>query len=231
MVLEVLGQAELASNNTEGAIRDFTRLSEIQPGSPQAHYLLAKAYAMARGVSPVRQSLNRSVAKGALQHALALDPHHREANLGLLYLEALDEDYPAAQRGLATLKAQHDRHPEVAEAEAWLALKQGQTDHAMQIYRAAQQRFPAANVWPIKEAALTMSKGDHKAGIARLKSWLGKHPDDVQVRFWLANAYLLAGQEAPAREAFERVLARQSGNSLVLITLPGYCATRSRPGR
>lgn len=219
LVLEVLGQAELATNDTAGAIRDFTRLSEIQPGSPQAHYLLAKAYAMARGVSQVQQSLNRSVAKGALQHALTLNPQHREANLGLLYLEALDGDYPAAQRWLKTLKTHHDRHPEVAEAEAWLALKQGQTDRAMQIYSAARTRFPDANVWVIKQAALAMGKGDREAGIARLKGWLDKHPDDAQVRFWLANSYLLAGQEAPARAAFELLLKRMPGNTIVLNNL------------
>ena len=61
--------------------------------------------------------------------------------------------------------------------------------------------------------------GRHEEATRRMRSWLDEHPDDLAVRQFLGMAYQSTGQKKKAIEEYEKILARNPEDPVVLNNL------------
>lgn len=196
--LEVLGDAQLLQDQVPDATKTFETLVSLYPNLPQAHYLLAKARA-ARG--------DWAAAQRELDEVLKRDPNHVLAKVAKVRVLALQGKTDQAAKVMKEFKATHPEDPEVWAQEGWLAMAMKHYRDAIAAYQGALKRRPNSR-WTVSLALAQWQAGQRQQGFATLENWVKQHPDDVLVRFNLANGYMLAGRNTEARAQFEKVVER-----------------------
>jgi tetratricopeptide (TPR) repeat protein len=95
-----------------------------------------------------------------------------------------------------------------ADPKAWLAMselgdKLGRHAYAMQIARAAMERFksPETYAWA---AQMTFRAGDHAAAQALLRQAVARHPENIALRLGYAGMLSKAGDDAAALRMLDR---------------------------
>ena len=218
--LAMLGKAQLAAGQDANAIRSLERLVKVQPRYLPAYTMLAEAYARQGDLDKLEATLDKT---------LAMQPGNLLARLGKLKLFVEQKRTAEASALLTSLKEEHPELPELYIQQARLAQVQGQPEAAVQAYEEAFRRAPGTEL--VSDLALAQWKdGQPGAGIKTLNDWLETHPDDLVVRYNLANLCMATGRNEEARAAFTAVVEARPKHPLALTNL-ALLSRQADPGK
>jgi len=218
LVLNVLGQSQLAQRSAADAKVTFDRLIEVQPESAQAHYLLALAHAQLGNTQKLEMELKKTI---------AFETNHLPARLALARVSLLQQNIDVARQQLATLKRNAPDNPDVMTLEATLARVSGKQDKALDIYTEVFENVSSST----SMLALAQQKwgmNDKEGTLTLLEHWLEQHPQDVSARLRLAHALTNMNRTTDAVEQYETVLA-QSENNLAALNNLAWLLTKANP--
>ena len=208
-LLGMLGEAQIINGDIPGAIESFGKQARVMPKSASPHTRLASLH--------LRQK-NMSAAADDFQRALSIEPKNLEATMGKL--ELLARGGKLDQALVLARKVEQD-HPASAigyVAEGDLLMLQKKTAPAIAAYEKALQlnRSPAAM---LKVIAALKYAGRGSEADARIALWTKAMPEDGMVPNFVAEEHLSNGRYKAAIPIFEKLLARQPGNPIMLNNL------------
>jgi putative PEP-CTERM system TPR-repeat lipoprotein len=222
-VLDLLGQAQVATNHPGDAVETYNMLVRSAPRSTLAQLRLAGAYL---------KNGNEAAAVVSLKKALSLKPDFLEAQLALA---SLDANAGRGEQALATARQIQKQRPQVVTGwllEGDLLQLQKKPDAALAAYgkAAALGAEPSAR---IKLASALKQAGKDKEAEQRLQRWIKDTPSPQQVaplQLYLAELYMGAAQFPPAVEQLQAVLRLQPDHVGALNNL-AYAYQQSKDGR
>lgn len=207
-VLEVLGTAQLASGETNSAVRTYQRLAELRR-APNNYLQLAKVRMEVKDLGGARL---------ALGEALRLNPEFLQAKQLLTVLELRDRN---ANEALVLAWDLQRMDPEGSEGyalEGAAYAMLGQTANAMAAYEQAYKKRKSAKLAQ-HLANLYETENRPEDAIALLQDWLGGQPDDAGTRMMLAMFFQKMGRLQDAIREFEVVREQDANNAVVLNNL------------
>lgn len=196
-----------ASLYDQGAIHEaihfLERTAELAPEDPRPHRLLGL----------INKDYERyDVAIPLYQESLRRDRHQADANDIRLELAACQTKQLKHRDALATLKGSPETK-EVLILKAECHYAEGDIAIADSLLDAVLEADPDNLDALVLKGTLLLEEGDPKDAVATLKRATQKHPMDYLAHFKLHQAYVKAGDEAPAkaeRDEAERIrLLRQ----------------------
>lgn len=204
-----LGDAQLEMGAITEAIFSYERLAALQPKIVLSHYNLARAYYTAGNMGEFEQAIN---------NALLTDPTHfpsKVAKLGyLIKQKKLDE----AASLLNELKKTHPLSIELLRSEADIALLQERPEDAVSGYKKLMELKPSSDVLGSLVTAYILS-GDKNESIKVMESWLLNHPDDLGVRYSLANMYVQTDRSDDAFDAYSFLVEKNPNHVMAIARL------------
>lgn len=196
-VLDLLGQAQLATGRMSDAATTYKKLTTLRPESPLGHYRLAVAQISLGALAAARDSLNK---------ALQLKPGGIETLHTLAALELQAGRYDEALKTARQLQGLQPKAPTGWVLEGDILGARKLPAQALPAYEKAVTLGGQGAVI-IKVHATELAAGVPKAQAdARLQTWLQAHPDDARVRRYQASEYMRAGLTKEAIEQFQRVV-------------------------
>lgn len=208
-ILQAMGRAQLAAQETNQALETFNKLAQLQPSSPAPLLLVAEAQVTAK---------DKEAALRTLRKALALKPDMVEAQRGIIMLE-VDAGRHAQAIAMAR-EVQKQRPNEAAgyvfEGDAH-AYRKSWADAATS-YRAGLKQTASPELAAKLYAALAAG-GNAKEAEQFAATWTREHPKDATVRLYIARAALAKQDYATAAREMRGVLDLQPNNAAVLNNL------------
>jgi len=208
-LLELLGQAQVASKDTAGALETYSKLVNLLPKSAAPRLRLA-------GVHMLLQ--NNAAAADDLKRAVELQPNLIPARLAQIELAArmgrMDDALNAA-RQIQKL------NPDAAvgyAAEADVLMAQKKPAQALPLYDKA---LALDNAQPLlfKSLQALMLDGKAKEAQARATQWIKQHPNDDLINMFAAEANLNAKDYKGSIALLEPVVKRNPNNAAALNNL------------
>lgn len=211
-ILNIIAAAQIAQNEFSQAKITIKRLIEVQPGSAEAHYLMANTYL---GLD------SRKEAQVELEKSVILAPDSLPARLTLLRLMLMERNEPAAKEQLKALKVMAPENPEVIKLEASMARLTGERQESLRLSRIAFEKSPSTSNMLIFVHELWDS-GNKDSSLQLLQTWVEDHPKDVPARVELANALAANKQLDAAIDQYNKVLDRDNKNLVALNNIAWY---------
>lgn len=188
---DVLGQLDLQTGNTEGAISAFSQAVKLQPKSFSSRYGLAMAFLRNRDV---KQGL------GELRTAVSLRPADVDANYNLGVL-LLDEGHPEeAIEHLRLAQVPGESRSDVAFQLVRAELAANRLDEARMDGGKASRVLASDPAWQAAVGQLFLEHHQPGEAIAYLSRAHTLRPDSADVGRRLATAYLESNQPDKALE-------------------------------
>jgi putative PEP-CTERM system TPR-repeat lipoprotein len=208
-LLDLLGLSQLASLSPNEAITTFTKLTKVRPNTPLAHYRLASAEFAVQ---------NLSAAESALRRALDLKPDFLDAQISLasvlIKTNRYDDAMLLAQKVRETARDSPVGHVLMGD----VLLGQSKPGDALKAYDAAYKIRKSGSL-ALKMYQASDQFGRRREGEARLQEYLNEHPDDADVRLFLADQQLGEGNHKAAAEQYQAVLKLSPDNLVALNNL------------
>ncbi len=208
-VLNLLGEAQSASNDKAGAVTTYASLVSLVPQSPLAHYRLATAY---------MGNVNYAAAADSLKKALKLKADYVDAMAALAMLEYRAARYSESlslaqqiQRQAPKLPVGYTLEGDTLMAQKKFALAEKAFEKAF-----AVRRGPAL---AIKLHVAASQAGKTQEANSRLLQWLRENPGDTTSRFYLADAYVKSREYQSAIQQYELILKKDPDNFLAASNL------------
>lgn len=219
-VLDMLGQAQMVSNDAPGALETYSKLAALRPKMAQVQLRLASVYAALK---------NDAATDEALKKALALQPDLLPAQLAQAQL--------AARRGkpeqaLAVARQMQKQAPNAVFGlvlEGDLLQAQQKLAPALAAYEQAYARGKSAPLL-IKQHQLLLQLGRGKEAETRMAQWHKEQPGDPVTGLYLAEGALARKQNKLAIEQLETVLKRHPDNAAALNNL-AWAYQQEKDGR
>ncbi len=205
-VLNLLGRAQFASGEKDGAVATYQGLVSAQPQSPLAYYQLATVQVATE---------NYPAAEDSLKKALQLKPDYLEAEGALAYLEMRSKHPKEAARIVQQVQRQYPKLAGGWALEGDILMLEKQYAQAAKAYEKAYG-LAKSGALAIRSYQSLILAGNPKGAEARIQQWLLENPADSGVRLYLAGVYLTARQNKAAMEQYRQVLQRDP-NSLVAL--------------
>ena len=201
--LNMLGQAYLRTKNYAGATEVFRRIMTTNPGSAEAHVMLATAY---------DKLFREQEAIAEFEAAERVNPNYPGLHTGMGIIYWRNENYDAAKREFL-LELSHTPTDPIANCTlARILRREGKLSEAVPYFEAALAVNPAY-VDALRELAQTqLSLHQPVKAIDLLRRTVALQPDDAQVHFLLGSALREAGQlpeAARERSRAAELLARE----------------------
>jgi len=209
LVLQVLGNAQIAVGEISSAIRSFELLAEQQSDVPQAWLLLGRAQLMGKYLDKARTSF---------QHALTLNNRFTQAQVMLVGLELEARNYDVAEKLADELIK---NHPELAvgyEVNAAVLEAKKQPEKALIFYAKGYDVQPSARLAGVLSQRYS-SQGQPTKATAILQDWLKNHPEDAAIHSMLGMQLQFQKRNTEAITSYESALAVAPDNLLVLNNL------------
>jgi len=209
-VLMVLGRAQLAAGEAKAAIASFQKVVERKPQDPGVYIQLAAAQARAGMEAEARQTYQKALALSEGKNLGAL--------AGLADLEGRAGNMDKAQELVETLRQNYPDSPvgHALQGDVYIARKQYAS--AISAYETALAGDPSSEL-VLKLYNAHKLSGDEAGANKVLAGWVADHPDDNTVRLALAGVYMKSARKQQAIVEYERILAEQPDNPLVLNNL------------
>ncbi len=209
-VLDAKGRAQIASDDTEGAIATYRRIYELLPNSIPA---------MAGYVALLNGAKDFSKARTVLQAALARDPKSDQVKGDLIRTEG---EIGGMDAGLAKARAfakgdQGNPLYDIVSAE--LYEKAGRRDKALDLLEKAVADRPPTAALTRALSGLYVRAGDLGRAEATLNTRLRADPKDVVIRSVLASLYLDQRKYDDAITEYTRVVDERVGDAVALNNL------------
>ena len=208
-LIDLLGRAQLANNDAQGALDSYSKLVNVVPKSGMAQMRLASAHAMLK---------NDSAAADALKRAVALQPGLIQARVAQVELAARRGRVDEALALAREVQAQDAKSPIGFLLEA--DLHQAQKKPALAL--AAYDKAMAVNksgALLIRSAELLKGMGKAKEAQARVAAYAKANPNDAAVQMYLAESHLAAAEYKPAASILEGLVKRYPTNGAALNNL------------
>jgi putative PEP-CTERM system TPR-repeat lipoprotein len=218
-LLNLLGQAQLANNDSAGAIETFSKLVNVEPKSALAKYRLASVYAMAKRDDDAMVELKK---------ATVLQPDYLPAQLALAEL-SMRKNRPEEALAIARGLQKQERTASAGlMLEADMLLVQKKTEQALPLYEKVQARHPSTRV-ALQLHRLQKMTGKEQKANQGLAQWLKDHPDDVPALIYAAEQNLYTKQLQPAATQLETALKLAPDNALALNNLAWIYQQQNNP--
>jgi putative PEP-CTERM system TPR-repeat lipoprotein len=208
-LLDLLGQAQMSSGDSQGALETFSKLAGMAPKSALAQYRLASVHMMLK---------NPTAAAADLKKALALQPDYLDAQVAQAELAVRDGKWDAALVIARNIQKQRAKNPIGHVLEGNLMLAQGKPALAIRPYEQAFAFAPGtANL--VKLHSAMMRAGKTKEAEARLDQWQKTHPDDMGIALYVAESLLAEKKYKPAIGKLEVIVKQAPTNAAALNNL------------
>lgn len=208
-VLEALARAQTLAGQTANAIRSFEQLSRLRPESAELFYLLG-------GIKWKAEDLHGALR--AFQQAVELKPDMLNARVAL---SAVQLQAGRVADAIDTAKRMQREFPKVGagfQLEGTVYLEQKRPADAIGPFLTALEIEKSSQV--VRQLAQAYADaGRREEALKTLEGWLAEHPDDQAARGVLAMQYQLAGRNADAAAAYEKLAAGDTRNVIVLNNL------------
>lgn len=208
-VLDLLGQAQLANNDSAGALETYSKLVNVLPKSAMAQMRLARVQAMMQ---------NDAAAADSLRRAAALQPDLVEARAALAEL-AMRRGKPDEALAVAREMQKHAAHAQLGYIiEGDILLGKKQAAPALGAYQKAyaQRQTPQLLV---KIAQVMKQTGKAREAQSLLAQWQKAHPGDPVVAMYIAESHLAEKQYKPAIAILQDIVKRSPDNPVALNNL------------
>ncbi|AKH19105.1 XrtA/PEP-CTERM system TPR-repeat protein PrsT [Sedimenticola thiotaurini] len=215
-VLTLHGKAQFAAGDPINAVNTFRQVTARQK-SAESLRLLANAQQAADQPDAARKSY---------QQALQEQPGFIPALMGLFGLELSAGNHEQALTQARLIQqALPDKAPGY-EFEGTVYAVQGDTEKSIPLLEKAHQIQPSQRLTNML-ARQYVQAGDAGRGLNLLRTWIEKHPDDLQTQISLGSMLLAQGEEDAAIETYEKVLQRDANQAVVLNNLAWIYSTRN----
>jgi cellulose synthase operon protein C len=208
-VLEVAGEAQLAIGKTIEAIASFKSLSDLNPKAGAPHRALASAYASVNNID------------GALAEArtaVEYDPKDGQAKALLVRMLIATKSFDEARSVVADLESEYPQNAEAVALEGLIAMNRGRPLEAVAAYKHAMAM--ADNSLNRSRVIFAQGRaGQLSDAEATAKPWLDQHPDDIEARLALLDAYSFAKNSDGTTTQANEVLKRDPKNLLARIAI------------
>lgn len=208
-VLELLGHAQVASKDLNGALDTYSRLANVLPKSGLVQMRLASVHALLK---------NETSAAASIKRALDLQPNLLAARVASVELSLRrDRQDEALQMARDTQKA-FPKHPAgyALEGDAYLFKRQGAPASAA--YEKALAIAPSTEVL-LKLSQALATAGKPTDGVRRVAAWYKDNPTDLAAAHYLSNAYLQINEYGTAIPVLESILKRSPQDPMALNNL------------
>ncbi|MTW21746.1 XrtA/PEP-CTERM system TPR-repeat protein PrsT [Allochromatium palmeri] len=209
-LLGLKAEAELALKRYEAALDTLNTLNRLKPDQPRVLLALASAEA---GLGHL------DAAERLLQRVLTVDAQSVAALNALARLAIARKTFSEAAERIAALEAVMGAdNASVLLLQGNLAEARGDLPAALNHYQRFFDQAPSVQS-AVLLARARIKSDDPEGARTLLADWLGLHPEDVAVRFELAQFYLNTGRNDEAIQSYEMVLEKSPGNPVVLNNL------------
>jgi len=209
-LLTLVGESLLALDEHDEAIETFQTLVLLTPNSAAPHYFLARAYVAAGQLGAAEESMERG---------LAMEPGHRLLPTTMKVLLSAVTDADARLVLLDRIIAQTGDQFAPLEVKGDMLAAMGELSQARALFQTLHERAPDEPLVMRKLVAMEHAGRNGGRIVEILESWLSRHPDDVDARLMLAQAYTEQDQTPAALELLSALVQDQPGNALVLSNL------------
>lgn len=208
-LLDLLGQAQIANNDAQGALETYSKLVNVTPKATMPHVRLGAVHMMLK---------NEAVAADDFKRALSLDPGMVQARLGQIQL-AMQSNKP--DEALAIVRALQKQSATAVAAyllEADIQLSQKQPALALAATEKAFAQAPSEQLL-LKVATAMRRAGKSKDVEPRLLQWQKAHPGDRLVPMYLAELSLAEKKNKVAIERLDAIVKTSPKNVVALNNL------------
>ncbi len=209
-VIELMGRVHFANQDPTNAATMFRRAAALNPSAANVHQRLGAALLAA----------NDDVgARAAFEEAIRAQPDSAAAWSDRIRLEAQKVGGPAALQVAERLRQQYpDAMPgDLVVGDLQLAFNR--LPEARTAFEAALQKGPSSDA--VNRLFLIRLRSGEPAdqAVAFLRDWLGRYPQDSQVRFQLSSYMIENGRLPEAIVETEELLKRDPNNAVTLNNL------------
>lgn len=207
--LDALGQAQVASNDNDGALDTYSKLVAMMPKSAAAQMRMAAVHARLKNVAATGEDLKK---------ALAIEPNNERARVGQIEM-ALATNKPDEALSLArAMQKAMPKSPIGFLSEGDILSMQKKYDPALRAYNQAFAVAATSNNLMKIVAALNAS-GQGKEARSRLSAWIASHPNEPLLRMYNGEMLLADKNYKGASDQFEAVLKVAPNDPAVLNNL------------
>ena len=218
-LLAVLARVQALSGDLDHAMGTLTRLTQLQPASPQALLLLAEAQAAAKRTDEAVATLTR---------AQALAPNSLQVHQRLVATLLAAGRAAQAQSAARALQAEPATQVMGYVLEGDLLAAQRQWREAAAAFRQAlQQRPSSTGAVSLHSTLLAYDKAEAAAFAAK---WMGGHADDAGFARYLGDTAMAQRDFAQAETWYGKVLRLSPDDAAVLNNLVWVLTQLGRPG-
>lgn len=180
-VLQLVGEAQLRVGDTDEALDTFRRLVEARPDHAASHFHLARAFEAAT---------NLDKADIELQKTLLLDPGHRQAKFARARILVGQGNLELAKSLLHDFRSAFPEEFAVADLEARIALAENRPQDAVGALQQALEKRPEQGSDAVIRLSIANAgrMGAKEGSLRFLQDWVLSNPQDMRVRFFLANS-------------------------------------------
>jgi putative PEP-CTERM system TPR-repeat lipoprotein len=208
-LLEMMGQAQMATKDTAGALETYGKLVNVMPKSALAQLRLAGVYTAMK---------NEASAATHLKRAIELQPNFVPARLAQIDMALRAGRSDDAVRITRELQRLEPKSPvgHMLEGDVMLALKK--PAQAVTAYEKAQSLGSSPELLAKTMQAMGLA-GKGKEARARGMQWLNQHPNDVRVALMVAESSLVNKEYKQAIPVLEGARKAAPNNPQVLNNL------------
>jgi putative PEP-CTERM system TPR-repeat lipoprotein len=208
-LLDLLGKAQLARGDVQGALESYKQLAQALPRSAPALMQVASLRLLMN---------NTTQAEDDLKSVLAIQPDFPSAQVELAGLYVRKGSHDLALMIAERLQRQHPQGAAGYQLQGDILMARHQGAPALAAYERAYA-LHATNELVIKIDNALRQAGRVPEAEGRLGKWLAAHPDDVRALAYRAQTWIGAGDFKRAAAQLEDVLKRQPGNPIALNNL------------
>lgn len=207
--LVVLAEAEGKTRDWAEANASLSRIVELVPNNPAAHFQFAMAKAELGDMKGYRNEL---------QKTLEIAPDYTSARIRLAALMLKEGQKDDAEKHIQILKEQTENNSDVHILEGKLAEAFGNAEQARGSY---MESFEQAknNINLLRASNSNWKMGDRSEAVKMLEDWLKEYPDDNLVRLDLANRYIALDRNAEAIASYREIIKSSPKNIVALNNL------------
>ncbi|MES2321395.1 MAG: XrtA/PEP-CTERM system TPR-repeat protein PrsT [Pseudomonadota bacterium] len=208
-LLDLLGKAQLANGDRDGALATYRKLAVELPRSPHIQMQVAALYML---------NDNAASAEDYLKTALAIQPDFPAAQLAQAELYVRKGSHELALMVAGHIKKNHPKASAGYQLEGDILMGQKKYALALPAYEKALA-LTRSNELTIKLAHALRESGKPQEADKRLEQWMAQNPKDLRVPMYKAETLLAAGQYKEGAARLEAVLLLQPRHVVALNNL------------
>ena len=208
-LLDLLGKAQLANGDMNGALETYKTLAAALPRSAQALMQVAALRVLMK---------NPAQAEADLKGVLAMQPDFPAAQLQLAELYVRKGSYDLALMQAERMQRLHPKDSAGYHLQGDILMAKRQPAAALPAFERAAALGPTSELAIKIDNALRLT-GRQAEAEKRLAAWLAAHPDDQRALAYRAQTWSAAGGVKRAAGQLEALVQRAPGNVVALNNL------------